>query len=402
MKKQPKKQSDIFGTDLGAKERQIQRLLFGIVAMCIIALGIFLIHLSLADGQFFSTETESGVLSGPVSVVNDTGASAQKAILFAAATATQKPTVTLTASPTTVTSGQTSTLTWTSANATACTATGGWSGSKATSGSAATSALTATSSFTLSCTGSGGSASANATVTVSGTTAGNPVPTGPTGVWTLTFDDEFNGTSLDMTKWSPNWFGEGGKMNNVGTFSKNVSVSSGTLNLQLSTSTVSGNPADGALVHTDYTAGRYQMTVGSYTEARVYFPGSSTEQIFNWPGWWISGQNWPRAGEHDIFEGLGGDPGANYHGWSGTAEIINNSGTIPGTWNNAFHTYGVYRKATSADVYWDGRLIRTYTTSDNGGPEELIFNAGASGSRTPQLGAAGMIKVDWVRAWKAN
>jgi hypothetical protein len=142
MKKQPKKQSDIFGTDLGAKERQIQRLLFGIVAMCIIALGIFLIHLSLADGQFFSTETESGVLSGPVSVVNDTGASAQKAILFAAATATQKPTVTLTASPTTVTSGQTSTLTWTSANATACTATGGWSGSKATSGSAATSAKT--------------------------------------------------------------------------------------------------------------------------------------------------------------------------------------------------------------------------------------------------------------------
>jgi hypothetical protein len=66
-----------------------------------------------------------------------------------------------------VTSGAGTTLTWSSANATSCTASGSWSGSKPTSGSATTASLTASSTFTLQCTGSGGTSSASATVTVS-------------------------------------------------------------------------------------------------------------------------------------------------------------------------------------------------------------------------------------------
>jgi hypothetical protein len=76
------------------------------------------------------------------------------------------PTVNLAASPSTVQPGQTSTLNWSSTNATSCTAGGSWGGSKATSGSEATSALTATSTFSLSCTGSSGSGNASTTVTV--------------------------------------------------------------------------------------------------------------------------------------------------------------------------------------------------------------------------------------------
>ena len=45
------------------------------------------------------------------------------------------PTATLTADPTTLTGTGSSTLTWSSTNATSCTASGGWSGTKATSGS---------------------------------------------------------------------------------------------------------------------------------------------------------------------------------------------------------------------------------------------------------------------------
>ena len=48
------------------------------------------------------------------------------------------PTVTLSASPTTVASGASSTLTWCSTNATSCTASGGWTGAKATSGTQST------------------------------------------------------------------------------------------------------------------------------------------------------------------------------------------------------------------------------------------------------------------------
>jgi hypothetical protein len=75
--------------------------------------------------------------------------------------------VTLTAAPLAVNSGDSSTLTWNSTGATSCTASGGWSGSKATSGTASTGAITANTTYTLSCTGSSGTTQASVTVTVS-------------------------------------------------------------------------------------------------------------------------------------------------------------------------------------------------------------------------------------------
>jgi hypothetical protein len=77
------------------------------------------------------------------------------------------PTVNLSASPTSVASGGSTQLTWSSTNATSCTASGGWSGTKATSGNQTISGLTANTTFTLQCTGTGGNATANANVTIS-------------------------------------------------------------------------------------------------------------------------------------------------------------------------------------------------------------------------------------------
>ena len=77
--------------------------------------------------------------------------------------------LTLTATPTSVASGGSSNLTWTSLNATSCQAGGGWSGSRPLAGSASTAGLTAaTNTFTLTCTGATGSATASAVVSVSG------------------------------------------------------------------------------------------------------------------------------------------------------------------------------------------------------------------------------------------
>jgi hypothetical protein len=77
------------------------------------------------------------------------------------------PTVTLTASPTSVTAGGAVTLKWSSQNATACTAGGGagWTGSQMTSGSLAV-AVSAAETLALTCTGPGGSASQSVAVTV--------------------------------------------------------------------------------------------------------------------------------------------------------------------------------------------------------------------------------------------
>ena len=77
-----------------------------------------------------------------------------------------QPTVTLSASPTTVTAGSASTLNWSTANASDCIASGGWSGAHATSGSEPTAALTVATAYTLTCNGTGGSASSSTTVSV--------------------------------------------------------------------------------------------------------------------------------------------------------------------------------------------------------------------------------------------
>jgi len=84
-------------------------------------------------------------------------------------TLSESPTaVALSGNPAAVTSGASSTLTWSSTNATGCTASGGWSGGRPTSGSASTGPLGATTTFSLTCTGIGGSATSSATVAVTG------------------------------------------------------------------------------------------------------------------------------------------------------------------------------------------------------------------------------------------
>jgi hypothetical protein len=84
------------------------------------------------------------------------------------------PAVTISVSPATITTGSSSTLIWSSTNATACTASGAWSGSEATSGTqTVTPAMVGTDTYTLACTGAGGSGSASATLTVNAP----PVPT---------------------------------------------------------------------------------------------------------------------------------------------------------------------------------------------------------------------------------
>lgn len=105
--------------------------------------------------SFITTPSTAGAAPGS----NDYG-------LYAIHVASSVPTVTFAAAPTTVASGATTQLTWTSQNATACTAGGasGWVGPQAISGSSAV-VVTSTVTLTLNCTGPGGSAAQSVTVT---------------------------------------------------------------------------------------------------------------------------------------------------------------------------------------------------------------------------------------------
>jgi hypothetical protein len=75
------------------------------------------------------------------------------------------PTVSLKSSASSIDSGASTTLSWSSTNASACTASGDWSGTRGLSGSESV-APTTSATYTLSCTGDGGSGSASVTVSV--------------------------------------------------------------------------------------------------------------------------------------------------------------------------------------------------------------------------------------------
>lgn len=84
------------------------------------------------------------------------------------------PTLSFSASSSTIESGQNSTLSWIAANATSCSASNGWSGSRPVSGSEIVSPH-ATTTFELACTGAGGAVSASTTINVMSQSKPDPV-----------------------------------------------------------------------------------------------------------------------------------------------------------------------------------------------------------------------------------
>jgi mannan endo-1,4-beta-mannosidase len=132
----------------------------------------FVIPISNA-AQFTGTKILAVAIAGAQGAALGTPTSA---IVTINADGAAKLSASLSASPTSVASGDSSTLIWSSTNAAACTASGGWAGSLATSGSQSMDAITATKTYALTCTGSGGSATQSATVSVtSGAPAGGTV-----------------------------------------------------------------------------------------------------------------------------------------------------------------------------------------------------------------------------------
>lgn len=213
----------------------------------------------------------------------------------------------------------------------------------------------------------------------------------PTGCLPVTFDDEFNGTTLS-TAWTPGWFGTGitGPVNRLECArynSANVTVSGGYLHLAMQNgygAIVSSNPLGGA-------SPGFQMTYGS-VEFRAYLPPlNGSTGIANWPALWLDGHSWPADGEFDVVEGLhgtamwhiptdgnvgGGGPAGPYSGW---------------------HTFGVmWTSSHTVTFYYDGQQAGIVNNVPNNQPMYLIMG-NQCGSSTEQSPTD--MLVDWVRAW---
>lgn len=119
------------------------------------------------SGTLGLTPGSSGSLSYGLSCQGPGGTATAQATLTVTAI-TPAPTVTIVVAPTHVMVGDAATLTWTSTNATSCTASGNWSGAEPAAGSSSVTATsTGTASYTLACTGAGGTAQATTSLTVS-------------------------------------------------------------------------------------------------------------------------------------------------------------------------------------------------------------------------------------------
>ncbi len=117
----------------------------------------------IPNGSVLFTLNDSN--GNALSTVNVTGTCASGTTWNGSVCAANPPTATLTASPNPVAYNSRSTLTWSSTNATSCTAGGPWSNSGTLSGSGLTNPLTSATTFTFQCTGPGGT-SPLASVTV--------------------------------------------------------------------------------------------------------------------------------------------------------------------------------------------------------------------------------------------
>ena len=326
------------------------------------------------------------------------------------------PTVVVSASSTSITSGESSLITWDSTNATSCTGTN-FSTGNAMSGSLSVTPATTTT-YTLTCTGAGGSASQSTTVTV--TTQGAPTPLGISGTWNLIFDDEFNGTTLDTSVWCPTWVVASSctqisvpiNAQMISAYDPaQVSVSGGTLNLTAVNNpvTVGGTTYQyrSGMVQTQGIKGnpaKFEFAYG-VAEARVYSPASSGTDMANWPAWWLDGQNWPYDGEIDIFEGFKTACYA-FHSWSAQYgdqdwQDPAKSG-CPGGNYTGWHTYGAQWENNKIDFYYDGVKVGTVTKEITASPEYLLFNYAVGNRADTPISVPSTMKVDYVRVWKGT
>lgn len=125
-------------------------------------------HGVVANGsESVNVGASTGTQTYTLSCKNDAQVVTTKTVTVTVAAATPAPAVSFSGNPLTITRGASSTLTWSSTDATSCTASGEWTGSKAASGNqAVTPASTGSKTYTLSCTGAGGTTSQSVTVQV--------------------------------------------------------------------------------------------------------------------------------------------------------------------------------------------------------------------------------------------
>lgn len=263
-------------------------------------------------------------------------------------------------------------------------------------------------------------AAATALLGMAGRSAGDAAPARTpnptwdrTGRYAVTFDDEFNATSVDTATWEEGWYlglGTSGVSQPVNSAeiacydSNNVSEAGGYLHLRLAhvatTCQGTSHPYTGALVDTRLS---FSQDGGAF-EARVDIPATSTGSAVGWPAWWQvgNGPTWPRTGEIDTIEGLEGSTAIHLHYVDATGDP-QGPGISVNPPQTGWHTFGeAWNQSTkTVTFYWDG--VQRWTHAFDGtDPEYLIFTYTMASNSVPAPSSPSSMRVDWVRVWRAR
>jgi len=193
-------------------------------------------------------------------------------------------------------------------------------------------------------------------------------PTPKAVTYQLVWSDEFNGTSVDQTKWNIDTGNPG--VNNEEEYyqAANVTETGGNLVITARQQSVGGQPYTSAKLETQ---GKFSTTYGRI-EARISLPMING----TWPAFWmlgtdISSVGWPNCGEIDIMEHVNTTNTIlgtmHWNGGNGHVQYGQSTTTTPGD----FHVYAVQWDSNSINWYVDNTLYCTGNIANN------INNTGA-------------------------
>ncbi|MEO0338896.1 MAG: family 16 glycosylhydrolase, partial [Bacteroidota bacterium] len=246
----------------------------------------------------------------------------------------------------------------------------------------------------------------------------NPLPACPMLVW----EDNFNGTDLDATKWSYQ-IGDGSDLGIPGWGNQelqyyreeNTTVSDGTLKITAQQESFGGYDYTSSRIRTenkgDWTYGRFEASIKLPIGAGM------------WPAFWMLPTDyvygiWPQSGEIDIMEYLGQEPDKAFGTIHYGQLFPNNSFTSAeylkynGNFSDEFHEFAIEWEENEIRWYIDDYLYGTKTPADLGGEFwpfdqdfHFILNVAVGGtlggpvddSMLPQV-----MEVDYVRVYKGH
>ena len=237
--------------------------------------------------------------------------------------------------------------------------------------------------------------------------------------FSLVYDDEFDGTTLDLTKWNIQvGYAANQEKEYYTDGTNNIRVENGNL--------IISAKKENYVVDRNYSSGRIYSKSKGYikygkAEARISVPSG----VGTWPAFWMMPQSsvygsWPKSGEIDIMEHIGSNPRMTSH----AVHTSLKNGSIGNNWStkvyqdsmeNKFHIYSINWDPDQILFYVDnvqtGTLYRNFTDTYTGWPFDqyfyVILNLAIGGTMGGTVddnifNNPVELKVDYVRLYQLN